>query len=613
MLTRLDANGNTTSYQYDALNRLTQVSYQDATTDVYSYDSGTNGIGRLSSVSDASGTTTWSYDQHGRVTSKQQTVGAITLTTGYSYDAQGRLTQMTYPSGSYVDYSYTNGQLSGLSLNGTAIATNIQYQPFGPVSGWTWGNGTVHSRSFDLDGRLTQLSLGTGSRSIGYDDDSNITSLIDSIASQSFTYDELNRLTQSKGGLTDNGYQYDANGNRTQLTSNSAVTGYTIDGSSNRLLQVSDTTTRNYQYDANGNMLSDGLRSFTFNTNNRLVDVDGKHSYYYNALGQRVKKSVTETASGDANGDGVYDASDSTVVTDQILATGTALGDPDCTGDGAVDVRDLVCLNNLIISGAAPASTTSTTLFAYDESGHLIGEYDETGTAIRETVYLYDMPLVLKTSGSTYYIHTDQLGTPQQLTDSLGAVVWSAQYDPFGKAVVNEDPDGDGERVTFNQRFPGQYYDRETGLYYNYYRYYNSDAGRFVSSDPIGLVGGSNTYIYVRSDPMTWIDPLGLLGYMPNQGPPPNSLSDIFNAIKGGGDVNTVCWVTCRAEKVATCTSLGLAGMGIGGGIGLAIGNIPGAELGQKIGFISATGLCKLTVNFNCSKRCKQSQNTPCH
>jgi RHS repeat-associated protein len=109
-----------------------------------------------------------------------------------------------------------------------------------------------------------------------------------------------------------------------------------------------------------------------------------------------------------------------------------------------------------------------------------------------------------------YYVHNDHLGTPQILTDDNQQVVWKANYKPFGEAVVDEDPDGDGELVEFNIRLPGQYYDKETGLHYNYFRDYDPALGRYTQSDPIGLAGGLNTYGYVYGNPINKVDPLGL-------------------------------------------------------------------------------------------------------
>ena len=107
-------------------------------------------------------------------------------------------------------------------------------------------------------------------------------------------------------------------------------------------------------------------------------------------------------------------------------------------------------------------------------------------------------------------MHNDPLGTPQVLTDKNGKKVWTAQYDPFGKATVNEDPDNDGNSVTLNIRFPGQYEDVETGLYQNGFRTYDPSTGRYLTSDPIGLIGGNNTYLYVNANPLRFVDYLGL-------------------------------------------------------------------------------------------------------
>jgi RHS repeat-associated protein len=108
------------------------------------------------------------------------------------------------------------------------------------------------------------------------------------------------------------------------------------------------------------------------------------------------------------------------------------------------------------------------------------------------------------------YVHADALGTPVAATDREGKVVWSARHDPFGTAAVSEDPDGDGVATTLNLRFPGQYFDAETGLHYNYYRDYSPALGRYLQSDPIGLAGGINTYAYVSGNPVNLVDPLGL-------------------------------------------------------------------------------------------------------
>ena len=117
------------------------------------------------------------------------------------------------------------------------------------------------------------------------------------------------------------------------------------------------------------------------------------------------------------------------------------------------------------------------------------------------------------TSGAAqlFYIYTDQLNTPRVITDQTNKAVWRwDNNDPFGANVPDEDPNNTGTKFTFNPRFPGQYFDRETGLNYNYFRDYDPNIGRYVESDPVGLRGGLNSYTYVHSLPILLVDYGGL-------------------------------------------------------------------------------------------------------
>ncbi len=143
------------------------------------------------------------------------------------------------------------------------------------------------------------------------------------------------------------------------------------------------------------------------------------------------------------------------------------------------------------------------TYYHYDLDDRLLAETDALGETRVEYLYLGGEPLALGRSGQLYYYHNDHLGTPQKLTDGAQNVVWSAVYEPFGEAVIETG------YISQNLRFPGQYYDEESGLHYNLNRYYDPKLGRYLTSDPIGLDGGLNTYLYANANPVRYIDPVG--------------------------------------------------------------------------------------------------------
>jgi len=453
------ARGATTSYAYDALNRVTQVSYATAgTTDQtisIAYDSGTNGKGHLTSAADANQSLSYTYDGLGRVASKKQTVGAVALTVAYAY-TNAVLTTLTTPSGKTIAYAYNaNHQVSGVSVNGIPVLSGVTYEPMGSINGWTWGNGTTTSRSYNTDGKISNISS-AATKDYSYDNALRIIGIADgsnSNLSWSYGYDTLDRVASANSPLQSASLTYDSNGNRLTQGGSSAET-LGISSTSNILGSVSGGLSRTYSYDASGNTLGYAGNTFTYNDAGRISSASngsGTTAYLYNALGQRIRKS----------------------------------------------------------------SASTTVHFVYDESGHLLGEYDGTGTLIQEIVWVGDTPVAtvrIEACGlSIFYIHTDHLNTPRRITRrSTADVVWSWESDPFGAALPNQNPSGLGT-FSFNLRSPGQYYDGETALSYNYYRDYDASVGRYVESDPVGLGGGSySTYAYALGNPLGFADPSGL-------------------------------------------------------------------------------------------------------
>ena len=152
-----------------------------------------------------------------------------------------------------------------------------------------------------------------------------------------------------------------------------------------------------------------------------------------------------------------------------------------------------------------------------------------------------------------YYFHNDHLGTPQVMTDETQAVVWHANYRPFGETVITT------ATIENNLRFPGQYFDVESGLHYNYFRYYDPGTGRYVSSDPIGLEGGLNTFAYTMWNPVNYIDPDGKS--------PVHIGLGIGGAIIGGG----IAWYNDQPIWAGAAAG-GIAGLTAGATLGLSAG-----------------------------------------
>lgn len=445
-----DARDKTGTFSYDALNRVTSLVYDDQTF-TYTYDTGTNQKDRLTELDSAGATVSWSYDTLGRVLSKTQVSNGNSKSISYQYNAAGQLTQITTPANNLIAYGYSNGKVSSIMVNGMTLLSNVVYEPFGPVGGWTWGNGTLAVRTYDLDGRMSQVDSG-GPRTYAWDDADRITGIADaqnSALNQSYGYDSLDKLTGVTKSSGNQSFTYDVNGNRLSYSDGAASSTYAMSSTSNRLTSITGSQARTYSYNAVGNVTAYGSTTFAYSDRERLKSATVAGStwnYYHNGFGERVRKEL------------------------------------------------------------APSGNH---YYVYDEAGRLIGEYNG-NTLIQETVWLGDIPVATLRGTDIFYVHTDHLNAPTKVTGSSdNAVRWSWDRDPFGTTAPNENPSGLGT-FTYNLRLPGQFYDTETGLNYNYFRDYDPQIGRYVESDPIGLRGGINTYAYVSNRPTMAVDPRGL-------------------------------------------------------------------------------------------------------
>jgi RHS repeat-associated protein len=459
LATATDARGAVATHGYDPLNRVTSIVYSlSGTTDQtlsFTYDQGTDGVGHLTGVSDVNHSMSFSYDGLGEMTGVSQTVSGVTRSITYGYTA-GNLTTMTTPSGQTITYGYNvDHQVTSITVNGTTVLSNVSYEPFGPVDGWTWGNGATSSRSFSEDGLITGISSPGSQESLGYDNASRISGITSTASGSSnwtYGYDPLDRLTSATSSSATEGWTYDADGNRLTDTGTAPST-YSISSTSNEISGITGSPSRIYTYDAAGNALGDSTDTDTYNDAGRLKSVtnsSGTTAFIYNALGQMIESS----------------------------------------------------------------GPSSSVLYVHDQAGHLLGEYDGSGNLVQETVWLGDIPVAtLRPNGSsvaTYYVENDQLDTPRAIIrPSDNAQMWSWFSGPFGSDSPNTNPQGAGT-FTYDLRFPGQIAGSWGNTLQNFHRDYDPAVGRYVESDPIGLKGGLNTYSYARENPEYWIDPPGL-------------------------------------------------------------------------------------------------------
>jgi RHS repeat-associated protein len=263
-----------------------------------------------------------------------------------------------------------------------------------------------------------------------------------------------------------------------------------------------------------------------------------------------------------------------------------------------------------------------TTLYHYDPQGHLIGESTVQANSLTpQKTYLWrDDTLtgvvVHQPTRQVAVILTDHLGSPIEVHDMSGALLWTWYSDAFGTTLPGEDPGHTGKRFTLNVRFPGQYYDAESGLHYNGQRYYAPTLGRYISSDPIGLAGGVNTYIYANGVPIVFSDPFGLdPDGQPSFTTGKNQVCVAACAMGGaivGGAVGSAVGGTVGGIGGAAGGTLAAPGIGTlpgsvaGASAGSTWGGVIGAGFGGTVGNALGQTVCDSEKDQECEKRFKQ-------
>jgi RHS repeat-associated protein len=499
LTSKTDARSITTTFTYDALNRLLVKDYSDATPDVnFYYDAQTLPTGAPSLVRGASkgrlvavttgGTSAGSYygyDALGQTLRRIQRTDSINYLSDATYNKAGAVVTETYPSvpgetgRRTLTYSFdAAGRLSSLDSPATPYAsgaslTGVSYAAHGGLLSETLGNNLVHALAYNNRLQPTQIKLGTAAAptsvlSLTYsygttENNGDVLSVTNKVGAwttkQTYTYDPLNRLdttteTNAAGTTTywteDN--DYDQYGNRWEVIG--GVPSLSISTANNQI------TTSGYDYDAGGNLTDDTAHTYVYDAENKIKTVDGvANTYVYDGEGRRVK-------------------------------TYFPLGE---------QVR-----------------------FVYGVGGQLIMEFS-TATGALNREYVYGSGGLLATIDSadgTQYMTADRLGSLRVVTDDAGGVDARHDYKPFGQEL----PVGLGGRTTglgfvtdtARKKFTGYERDKDTGLDFAQARYYSPTEGRFTSVDPFGA--GSNVhnpqsfnrYTYVLNNPTNAVDPTGL-------------------------------------------------------------------------------------------------------
>jgi RHS repeat-associated protein len=477
---QLDANGVLATYGYDALNRLVGITYPTASLNVtFAYDqpNATTGcatsypLGRLTRMTDHSGSTTYCYDQRGNVIRKTQVTSGVAVTTSATYTSGDRLATLTYPSSAVVSYGRDGaGRIvsvqwrASANANPVTLISSATYYPFGPVNAIAFGNGRTLTKTYDLDYHIDSI-LSSSADGLSLDLGVDALGDVTSFSGRKVQYDPLQRLTKiASAAKTYETYTYTKAGDRlTKDVLGQAGQSYLYFAGTHRLRSAVSMVgaLQNRSYDPNGNLTDDkNGDALSYDDRNRLVGATsplGKYTYHYNGRGERVLQTYSPPQGG------------------VVKHTG----------------------------------------FMYGETGLRLTEITYVGptrTTTLEYIYLDDLPIAYVSypapgsAGTPYYLETDHLGSPRVGVDpatNTALWTWSFEESAFGE----NEPEGSG---FISARFPGQFADGAVPFLYNDNRDYDPATGRYVESDPIGLKGGINTYAYVGANPLSGADPSGL-------------------------------------------------------------------------------------------------------
>jgi RHS repeat-associated protein len=502
--------GGRVDFHYNERGKIRQIDW-GATQADFSWASG-DADAHVTSIRQPGLTSRFRYDEDGRLIEQYQEMERHVFRNRIRYDDLGRLQEKHLPSGRHLRYRYHE---SGID-RGTLARIDVR-TPWGAwrplvtdISGmasardqrqWRAANG-LRTMLAGREGRLRRLK-------------------IDRHHDFAFVYDRQGRLT----GIDDHGtpwarYRFDHRGWIDFALTPQHLFGYRYDANGNRLQRVLDGAVEHYAPYLASNRLQSYQRPLAWRTPLQFEVTDSGQANVHRRI------EVRHAADGSARRWG------------SLRFDRNANGQIASVREGrrlraryAYDTQARRIYKQVFDERGNRAAER----FYLYEGKQLIAEADGSGAVRVEYIYLGHHPVAMLVDGEQFAVHSNHLGAPIAVTDLNGRRVWEAWYSPFGRAQVNRDPDGDGRAFQLSLRLPGQYEDVETGLHYNHHRYYDPDAGRYLSPDPLGLLAGMNPYRYADNDPVNHIDPTGLILFAfdgTGNSDPPGKNKDITNVVR---------------------------------------------------------------------------------
>ena len=510
MLERIDEAGTVTKLDYDPAGRIESRSIlvtdengevHETDKENYAYDPS----GRLAGTQNAYSRHQYFYDKLGNLIREYRHDSldgtARSHVWHHRYDALGNRTETIRPDGQRIGYlHYGSGHLHGITLNRNEIAA-FERDKLHRETERTFGKHIRQETQYDPMGRILQQIHNRSRREYGYDAAGQLTHIQSKGGQTQYRYDPIGRLIAAVTPDFSETFAFDPAGNRLNLSGNKQDrTGQTSSQEKPSLNKVWGNLLKeysgvHYDYDQRGNLIrktrNGETTDYHWNGYNQLVKIEnlnGSTEYRYDPLGRRTAK----IRNGETT---VYHWQEDTLAIESTNGQNTHYLFEPSTFEPLAQFQTASPIG--IEREDKPAEP-----YSYDpETDPLLKippEPQEQSEAQPELVY-YQL---------------DHLGTPIAAHNAKGEAVWTAEYEAWGR--IRNETVSDGLKANIPFRFQGQYYDEESGLHYNRFRYYAPEIGRFVSQDPIGLRGGTNLFEYAPN-PILWVDPLGLSSFSCNK------------------------------------------------------------------------------------------------